>query len=598
MLRTTPILALALLIAAPALAAPAPQSALAQMPVREVTVFKDGHAFVLHSGRMPVDASGRVLMDYLPTPVIGTFWPYSAQRGVRLSAVTASPRRVVVERTALSVRELLEGNSGAEVTITTTDNQKFEATIIGVPQRSGEELERTSPPNTGPRLPEKGNIILLRTATGTLAMPIDQVKNVTFRGEPKPALGTEEFRNLLALKLEWPGGRPAPSADVGMMYLQKGLRWIPAYRVSLDGKGNAAVKLQATLLNELTDLSDVSANLVIGVPRFFFQDTPDPISLQQAFAQLSPYFQAGSPTGQAFSNALMTQTARMGDRAGGFGGGGLGGGGFPGGPAAPAAPGPEVGGAERAEDLFLFNVKNVTLAKGERMVLPVADYELKYRDVYTLDLPFAPPPEVRGNISNEQQAELARLLAAPRVMHKVRIANRGPHPFTTAPALLLSGEQVLAQGMTTYTAVGAEMDLAITTAGDIRVKKAEKESGRTPNAVQLQGNTYARVDMTGTITLTNHLKEAVEVEVTRYVLGNTNSAGQGGTATMVNAFEESGALSPDSNPYGGAWPHWWNWFNWPYGWHRVNGVGRFTWKVRLAPGQTQELTYSWHYFAP
>ena len=29
-----------------------PENALANMPVKEVTVFKDGHAFVLHEGQM------------------------------------------------------------------------------------------------------------------------------------------------------------------------------------------------------------------------------------------------------------------------------------------------------------------------------------------------------------------------------------------------------------------------------------------------------------------------------------------------------------------------------------------------------------------
>ena len=33
----------------------APLSALAKMPVREVTVFKDGHALLLHEGKMPVE---------------------------------------------------------------------------------------------------------------------------------------------------------------------------------------------------------------------------------------------------------------------------------------------------------------------------------------------------------------------------------------------------------------------------------------------------------------------------------------------------------------------------------------------------------------
>ncbi|MBE3068865.1 MAG: hypothetical protein IMZ66_01375, partial [Planctomycetes bacterium] len=57
---------------------PAGPASLAGMPIREVTVFKDGHAFVLHEGNAPVDASGRVVLDYLPSPVLGTFWPYSA----------------------------------------------------------------------------------------------------------------------------------------------------------------------------------------------------------------------------------------------------------------------------------------------------------------------------------------------------------------------------------------------------------------------------------------------------------------------------------------------------------------------------------------
>ena len=52
----------ALLIGAASLAAqvPAPLAALARMPVKEITVFKDGHAFVLHEGTLPTDAAGNV----------------------------------------------------------------------------------------------------------------------------------------------------------------------------------------------------------------------------------------------------------------------------------------------------------------------------------------------------------------------------------------------------------------------------------------------------------------------------------------------------------------------------------------------------------
>ncbi len=45
------------------------------------------------------------------------------------------------------------------------------------------------------------------------------------------------------------------------------------------------------------------------------------------------------------------------------------------------------------------------------VVLPVAEHAVTYRDVYTLDLAYAPPPEVRRGFNANQQTELAKLLA-------------------------------------------------------------------------------------------------------------------------------------------------------------------------------------------
>jgi len=87
------------------------------MPVREITVFKDGHAFVLHEGEMPVDENGDVSLEELPRPVLGTFWPYAAEPGAELVGVVAGKRKVTVERPALGMAELLRANLGATVTI-------------------------------------------------------------------------------------------------------------------------------------------------------------------------------------------------------------------------------------------------------------------------------------------------------------------------------------------------------------------------------------------------------------------------------------------------------------------------------------------------
>ena len=565
--------------------APTPYKALARMPVKEVTVFKDGHAFLLHGGRMPVDETGNVVMDYLPNPVIGTFWPFSSDDKAKLSSVTASQRKVLVDRTALHLKELVEANAGAEVLVTETAPASpvpYKAVILDVPARSGEELEATDAPYSGEKLSQRGGVVLLKTASGVKVVNLDRILDISFTGTYKSVLPGEEMRNLLTLKLDWPSQKPRKEAEVGLLYLQRGIRWIPNYKVVLDGKGKATVTLQATMINEIADLEDVTAHLVIGVPTFAFAGTTDPISLQQTVAQLSSHFRTDAQTGYGFANAIMTQQALGGDdlrtrtenesRP-------------------PADFGPEVAESGKNEDLFVFTVKHVTLGKGQRMVFTVAEFSLKYKDVYTLDIPFTPPMEIWRNVNGGRQTELARLLNAPKVQHKVRLFNGSEFPLTTAPALILRDERILAQGLMTYTAPGADTDLGITASVDIRVKKTDSETKRVPNAATFQGDQYGRIDLAGTITLTSFRDAAVEVEVTRHVLGNVESAGNKGTIEMVNVFEDPSYASGPS-----PMPTWWGWFSWPWWWHHFNGVGRITWTIDLAPNRPVELPYTWNYY--
>ena len=561
----------------PARAQAEPAASLTRMPIKEVTVFKDGHAFVVHQGRLPVDARGHVVLDRLPTPLLGTFWPYSADREVKLTAVTASRRPVSGEQTAIDLRGLMEANPGATVDLVDLDGKTISGRIRGLPARPVEELQALEGAPDRDIVSAKGGVVLLETDQGVLALPLERVRSVSFRKTPASKYPSETFRNLLTLDFAWPDAGPRRDIEVGMAYVQKGLRWIPSYKVTIDGKGKARVQLQATLVNELADLDDVTANLVVGVPTFAFKGTVDPMALQQTVAQLGDFFDAKSASGFAMSNAVMAQVGaredgrfRDNERAN-----------------LPPDVGPEVAGSEADQDLYVFTVKRVTLKKGERMVLPVAEYELGYRDVYVLDLPFAPPMEVRANANDAQQQQLARLLGAPHFTHVLRLTNSGHEPLTTAPALISSGDRVLGQGMMSYTAPGADCDLGLTTAVDIKVAKSDKETGRLPNALTVDGSTYLRVDLNGNIAITNRRDQAVDIEVTRSILGHAETAGQAGKAEMVNAYEEGSAVSQ---------PPWWGWYGWPGWWGAVNGVGRFTWKTKVEAGKTLTLTYKWHYF--
>ena len=561
----------------------APSITFGKLPIKEITVFKDGHTFVAQEGEMPVDDHGNVVMDYLPTPVLGTFWPYLAETGAKLAAVTAGQRRVLIDRTSLNVRELLEANIGAEVTISEGGTNRYQATVLDLPKRSAEEFAATSPPNSPERLPEPGGLVMLQTEAGVKVLGLDRIQELTFKHKPKSTTANEEFRNLLTLRLDWGKSKPSGLAKVGLFYLQKGVRWIPNYKVEIDGHGKAVVKLQATLLNELADLDDVSVNLVIGVPTFAFKDSLDPIALQQNLAALSQYFQTdvsnrNSPLASQFSNAIMSQAVRASEYRPVTG--------------APegASLGPEIGDSGKTEDLFVFNAQHVTLKRGERMVLPITEFTLEYKDVFTLELPFGPPPEVRANLNVEQQREFARLFNTPKVLHKLRLANRSQYPLTTAPALLIREGKVLAQGLMTYTPPGANVDLPMTTAVDIQVRKNDLETKRTPNALEENGTRYSRIDLGGKITLTSHRAQPTEIEVTRYVLGTADRTDHEGRAEKFNTFENGEYLGSTD------WPSWWSWYNWPGWWSSFNGIGQITWNISLAPEKSVDLNYDWHYF--
>jgi len=559
-------------------------SVLTSMPVKELAIFKDGHAFVLHESELPTDGTGDVVLDTLPTPVIGTFWAYSADPAAKLAAVVAGQRPVKSERTALNIRELLDANPGAEVIITEEDGRSYGATVLGIP-KPGPVAEAPAPgatpagPTPAPPAPnagQPGTIVLLQMQEGVKALPLERIREVTFRTIARRALPVEESRRLLTLKLAW-DGQPGPRARVGMVYLQNGVRWIPSYRVDIDGAGQARIRLQATLVNELADLNDVTASLVIGVPSFQFEDQIDPIALQAAAARLAPELPQVQRLRYAFDNAIQTQVAQPGWYE-------------------PASGSPvdadetDYAQGSRHEDLFVFRVEHLTLRKGERMVVSVAEFTLPYEDVFVLDMPFAPPPEIERNCSHEQLRELARLMRAPQVRHRLRLQNSGPYPLTTAPAIILREGQLLAQSLMTYTARGGRSDLDLTTAVDVPVSKSEVETKRAPDAMKWNGETYGRADLAGTIRLTNRRAQPVRLEVTRHLLGAADTADHDGRIEAANALEDSRGYT------GGEYPGWWYWYNWPYWWHRFNGVGRVTWQFTLEPEKDIELHYTWHYY--
>lgn len=531
---------------------------LTELPVTELTVFKDGHSLLVRSGELSTQ-DGNVQITDLPSPVLGTFWPFvGPDVEATLRSVTVGDRTVTSDREAKNHAEFIRANVGNQVAIQLRPGEVLEGTIESVPK--------------------DGTTFLLRTRTGFRLLRTDAVNDITFDESFASTFEEKSQVRSLEMDLEWDDDAPE-KASVGMMYLQKGIRWIPSYKIDLGEDGKATLRLQATLVNELIDLKGASVQLVVGVPSFRFQDTVDPISgssvdpNQAVQQQLSGYFRPGSQAAYAFSNSLTTQVARMGDTRG-----------------APVRDSsgdqPDLIHSEgNPGELYFFSVADVTLKKGERQVVTLDEWKLSYEEIYKLEVDSLPPTEFQ-QYRNNRNTELASLLAAPKVHRYLRLTNESEAPLTTAPALILDTKgKVLAQSMMTYASVGSRVDLEMTTAVDIQVSREDIEKGRKPNALTHNGDKYMRVDLTSTIRLTNYRKEPLKVEVVRRLIGGVDAAS-----------DEGKVITPmygDRFRYRPAW--WWS-YNWPYWWSHLNSIQTTRWEIELPGGESKSVSVDWHYF--
>jgi hypothetical protein len=555
-----------LLLAATLLAVAVPAQSTATLPVREITAFKDGHAFVLRSGALAPDANGRLVLDELPAPLLGTFWPSVSADHCRLRGVTAGRRLVAAEHAAAELRDLLAANRGASVTVREVDGVRYRAVIADVPKPpAGVVLLRTDETRSD------SSAAIVATA-GTRVVRLDRIVDVTFVAEPETNVAAEELRPQLVLDVSWTGERTA-TVPVDLAWVEHGFRWIPGYRVELGDGGKAELRLQATLVNDLLDVEDVTVHLVVGVPSFVAKGELDPIALQEAVAQTATRLD-GYRTQQVFGNAYVSQIASN------FAAN------------APAGDGATIAdgdAGQKEQDLYVFTVEHVTLKKGERMVLPILAKTVAWTDVYTLDLPLEPPHESWHNFQHRPD-ELARLMAAPKVMHEVRLQNPGPAPFTTAPALVLQHGRVLAQGTMTYTPPGHGCDLELTTAIDLLVDRDDEETGRQHNAERWNDTSFLRVDLQGHVRIRNRRGEPVQVEIRRVVFGKLDEVLGDGKGRQLGLHDDDGAPR-SARPSWRSYPWLWSW--WAVA---MNGIGEARWTVAIDPGKEADVCCTWHYF--
>lgn len=558
-----------------------------KLTTERVIIFKDGYCLFIKQGTGTTDAAGELFTENVPdAAVLGSFW--AVPKEGRLVSMTAGTVTTTEEEKkdviCTAHLDILQANLGREVTVELGNDQILSGKIGKV---LAEESATAAPANliaehlaldlraiSARPLPASttistlsGSLFVLQTGDGDVLIPIGQISRL--RTKELKTTREKTFKTTRTTKrLTFRFDKANAAQNVSLMYFVPGIRWIPTYRAMLpDEKAaqrEAQLALQAELLNEAEDLIDVPLDLVVGVPNFRFKNTISPFSLEatlrNALAQAAPQLMGQS---NSMSNAMFTQRIAEVRR-----------------PANPApanvgdiALPPELT-AAGSQDLFLYHLPKLTLKKGHRAAVPIFSAAVASRDIYSWDLRLMRNDNAVAPTGSGQNSPL--VLSKNEIWHQVELINRTQLPWTTGAAMLMQGYQPLAQELLTYTPSGGRVQVPVTVSVDTRGTYTEKETGRTLKALRWSGYDYARIEMEGTVSVTNSKKIPAEVHIHCRMGGLVSEASHDGQIE-TNAFDRSDWTDYSGHP-------------------AVNNSSTVHWTLTVKPGETVTTNVKYHYF--
>lgn len=489
--------------------------------VKRVAVFKNGYAFTYREGEAQTQ-NGWVYTNNTPIGVLGTIWGYSTSPNVRVMQLLASENEKREVERVTDIAEVLLANEGARIRFIDNYNKAFEGTYEIVSRHRNFAAPLTRTDGYVGLYRDEDVVITLKTESGLMFFTANTIRNLEVVGQPKMEKIKLSKENRLALKVE--GAKDGDRINLGIAALERGIRWIPAYRVEVKGSPvkEAKLELEAMLINELTDLKNSEIYFVVGVPHFLFQEQMSPLSMNTAFAGVSSYFQAGSRNNRrdSYSNAIMTQQSYSADTTYEDDE-----------DATPTVAGEERANTFSAEQLFLYQANNINLKKNERASLRLFSLTVPATEVFEWTLNDAPNTMQRylQYSSDSTSSPLLQDLSS-KVWYALRLKNQTGMPWTTAPALSFREWKPIGQDMLSFTPVGGENILRVTPATEVIGSHTLEEKSRVPAQIRYGGSTvtFDLVTVEGTIKLRNIKKETVELVLTRNLVGDVVSATDAG----------------------------------------------------------------------
>jgi hypothetical protein len=481
---------------------------------KTIAIFKNGLGFFIREGEVTLRDKWAVT-EHVPRATLGSLWIGSLDKDAQLEEVIGFMDDVKSETEAITLQQLLKANIGKKAIITAS--KVIEGIIKSVPEMrppSQEGIQLSSQYVSRRNQPQQGIIAIISTKDGDVVINKNSISSIEFPGNYSAKIVSEGKAKRIKFKMATRKNK----AKLSLSYLQKGISWIPSYLVNIEDPKKARITMKATLINDIENLENVDAFFVVGYPNFIYADILSPMALDQALNQFVTSLESGGRQRGEYSRLanVMRQSVSAGymNQSG----------------PQPLDQGYDaikgVPGASE-EDLFLYHKKGIHLRKGERAYYHIFSAKVDYKHIYEWNVPDTINVDPRGYQQSGQQPK-----EKEQVWHSIKLTNSTAYPWTTAPALTISGWKPLAQDIINYTPKSTKTNLKLTIATDIKTNRNEYEAERQRD-VRLYRNSYDLVTVKGELYIKNAKSKAVTMEIKKKVTGEVLEVSHKGKINKV-----------------------------------------------------------------
>ena len=510
-----------------------------------ISIFKDGSSFVQKNGMVSTnDGIFSLKAKDIPQALFGTLWVSSNKSKIREVVSYMDTVRKTTTASSQNILEILDAMKGKMVKLKVEYRDLiYEGKIVDIAYV--ENANENTPSLFLTKTPSFLHFIT-KENTHKYLMAKD-IESIETEEDVKPTFtkSTEKLTPTLDIIFD----NNKPTQDLKLMYLQKGITWSPFYNLELQDNGKAMLKLNSELSNNAEPINNCDINFVVGVPNFKYAnsltalvDFENIIYKEKNYdnnvnvSQLNTFAWSNNNAGTYTTSAADEKPNFENNLEG-----------------------------ENVQDLYFYNLKNVSLRQGGKAHYELFNTEVNYEHIYEVELAANKEDYQYGTdyVTDSKNKNL--------VYHGIKIKNNSNNPFTAAPVLLTEkkGERILpiAQDLLSYTPMQASSVIRLTSTSDIQATQAEKQKSSTNKLKKWNGKIWDLINVESKILAKNYKKTACKIIISRYVIGDLVKSSLEWEKAQLNAVNGS-----------------------------LNFLNKVTWTVTLNPGEEKTINYSYNYY--